>query len=109
MLEKSLNTGWLAGAIAIIIQLVIFLVIALMEIIGLDSAQRMLLEWWYSFYEPALFIFRKIVPTEWQFTGNVLLGFMGIGFAIVVYAILVGFLFCIVSHFNLRKSSIAKG
>lgn len=72
------------------VQTVLGLVVALLEFVGLGTLQRQILETAYTLYWPALALMAHLATDAIATQGNVLFGFMSMGFAIVLYAALIG-------------------
>lgn len=86
----SLRLAWFAFACTLLVQAGVGGVIACMEFIGLGNWQRQALSFVESLIDPGIRLFTAITPASWQSQGNILLGFVAVGFTAVLYAAVVG-------------------
>ena len=94
----------------LMVQVAVWVFIAVLELAGLQQVQRQLLESITKFYEPSRYAFAMMVPAEWQFTGNVLLGFLAEGFGVVVYSLFIGLVTTLIArHQALRRAHRSPG
>ena len=82
--------GLRVGIVSIGLQIVTWLIVCGMDLLGFVHLQRRILEYAEIIYEPSWKAFRIIVPSAWQFTGNILLGFVQVAFGVGIYGVLAG-------------------
>lgn len=86
----SFLRGVIATLAAILVQALAASVVGCLDLMGLLSLQRVLLEWQYVFYSPAIRLFQALTPQYKWVRGNFLLGFFAVGFGICLYACFIG-------------------
>lgn len=96
------RAGVAGFAIAFLCQLIGGVVVACLEFIGLQEAQRRMLHGAEIFYSLGIDLFFSISPASWGGTGNVLLGLISILFASLIYSLVIGITCMLVT-------SVAKG
>lgn len=88
-ITDAAKLGIKTGFFSIFVQVVVWIIIASLEFIGLVEIQRMLLgeiEWIYKF---PMQLFLVVIPVDFGETGDILGGFCGLAFSILVFSTLV--------------------
>jgi len=101
------NFARVVSVYAVAVQLRVVILFALLEFVGMASMQRRAFGFAEVVYSPGLHVFFTMTPARWQGQGNVLLGFLAIGFAVALYAVGAGLLAGII-HFVQNRRGVPK-